>query len=331
MADETNANGTKQWMRYCRIYVSKDGSNEQFLDLSSFSVNFKISQQIIGKPSTAVVIVTNLSKSTADKINVEYNQVQSDKGLRLVIDAGYENNHAIVFDGDLWFKTTGRTSETDNYIKLIAARGDRAYQYAFCNRTLAKGAGQKQIFEALAEDMKRYGISEAEVPKYLLEGNLPRGKVLYGQTHRRMDEFCRTNNLNWGFGDNAIVTMMYQPVKYTDQEVVILNVKTGLIGRPQLTQTGVECRCLLNPRIGLNTIFQIDNASLQRGDLDTSYQRDFGNELILSDYATAPDGLYKVFSCEIVADTRGQNWYCDLKATALNGGQVFSTTPQNSI
>lgn len=328
MSEESNP---RQWMRYCRIYVSKNGENQEFLDLSSFSVNFKISQQIIGKPSTAIVLITNLSKSTADKIDIPYNQIQSDKGLRLIIDAGYESNHGIIFDGDLWFKTTGRTSETENYIRLIAARGDRAYQYAFSNRTLNRGATQAQIFEALAAEMKKYGISEAEVPKYLLEGNLPRGKVIYGQTHKRMDEFCKTNNLNWGFGDNAIITMMFQPVKYTDQEVVILNVNTGLIGRPQLTQTGVECRCLLNPRIGLNTIFQIDNSTIQRGDIDTSYKQDYKKNLILSDFATAPDGLYKVYSCEIVGDTRGQNWYCDLKATALNGENPLNATYARSL
>ena len=311
----------RQWIRYCRVYISRNGQDEEFLDLSGFNVSFRISQKCYGKPSTAIVLVTNLSKSTADKVEVEYNTIQKDKGLRLVIDAGYESNHAIVFDGDLWFKTTGRTSETDSYIKFIAARGDRAYQYAFTNRTIARGSSQEQLFQNLAEDMKPYGITDAPVPKYLLKQTRPRGKVICARTHRAMDDFCKTNNLNWGFGDDSIITTMYQPVQYTDEEVVVLNAATGLVGRPELTPTGIDCRCLMNPRIAFGTLFQIDNASLQRGDIDTAVMADYNKNLMVSDYAVAPDGLYRAYSVEVIGDTRGTNWYSDIKAYAVNGGK----------
>lgn len=316
----------RQWKRYCRVYVSKNGQNEEFLDLSQFNVSFKISQRCVGKPSTAVVMITNLAKSSADKIDIDYNTIAKQKGLRLIIDAGYEGNHGIIFDGDLWFKTTGRTSETDTYLKLIAARGDRAYQYSFTNVTMSRGATQAQIYQRLTEDMKPFGITDAPVPKYLLKQTLPRGKTVFMHTHKALDAFGKVNNLNWGFGDNSIITTMYQPVKYTDQEVVVLNSATGLIGRPELTQTGIECKCLLNPKIGYGTIFQIDNASLQRGEIDTSYLADYNKNQAVSDYHVAADGLYVTYSCEIVGETRGQNWYSDLKGTALNGKKPTDPT-----
>ena len=97
-----------QWLRYFRLIVATDGRNEEALDLSDFRVTFHISQAMVGKPCTADIKVYNVSQETVDKIEVPTNAVVGHKRLKVIIEAGYQEDHSMIFEGDLWWKSTGR-------------------------------------------------------------------------------------------------------------------------------------------------------------------------------------------------------------------------------
>ena len=73
------------WIRYFRLTVQKqrdriaeflNGSylgNDAALDLSSFHVQFEISQALLNRPCTATVTIFNISAQTAAQINVKDN------------------------------------------------------------------------------------------------------------------------------------------------------------------------------------------------------------------------------------------------------------------
>ena len=101
-----------QWLRYCRLTVSTEsveGTNEQMIqaiDLSEFRIRFLVDQACVGKPTTAEITVYNIANSTIDLIPGATNQDIRSRNILVTLEGGYQSNHAIIFQGELWWKTT---------------------------------------------------------------------------------------------------------------------------------------------------------------------------------------------------------------------------------
>ncbi len=309
-----------QWLRYFRLIVATDGSNTDALDLSDFRVTFHISQAMVGKPCTAEIKVYNVSQATIDRIEVPTNAVVGHKRLKVIIEAGYQEDHSMIFQGDLWWKSTGRETTTDTYMMLVAATGDRAHQYAVVNKSIPKGATQEQIFDAVAQSMKDKGVDVTKKPTFMA-GKLPRGKVLYSMGSNAIQQLSSTNGFEWGYGAGGIVTIRKDQTYDKNEDVIVLNARTGLIGRPTVTVDGVEATCLLQPRIDLGSLVQIDNAAIQSGVYDTSVQADIMANQAVTGAMLSADGLYRVLGREHIGDTRGNDWYTKIICAGVNASQ----------
>lgn len=321
-----------QWLRYFRLIVATDGRNDEALDLSDFRVTFHISQAMVGKPCTADIKIYNVSQETVDKIEVPTNAVVGHKRLKVIIEAGYHEDHSMIFEGDLWWKSTGRESSTETYMQLVAATGDRAHQYAVVNASIPKGATQEQIFDTVARSMKEKGVSVTKRPDFM-EGQLSRGKVLYAMGSSAMQSLASTNSFEWGYGAGGIVTVRKDQTYKKDEEVIILNALTGLIGRPTVTVDGVEATCLLQPRIDLGSLVQIDNSSIQTGgSYDTSYKADIMANSAVTGAMLSADGIYRVLGREHVGDTRRNDWYTKIICAGVHAAQQpMNTTVMSNI
>ena len=308
-----------KWLRYFRLYVATDNDNKEALDLSDFRVKFRISQQLVGKPCTAEITVYNVAKSTVDRIHIDPNATYDPKNkLQVIIEAGYENDHGVIFRGDLWWKSTGRESETDTFMRLVCATGDHAHQYAVVNASIPKGATQNEVFGIIAKSMKDKGVKEIAHPDETMEGRLPRGKVLYMLSERAMNGICDTNGFYWGYGNDGIIAVPKAPTYDKDKDVIVLNAQTGLIGRPKITANGIELTCLLDPRLDFHSLIQIDNASIQREAYKTDVNQGVETINTSTNAMESADGLYRVLSREIRGDTRGTDWYCVLICEGVN-------------
>lgn len=305
-------NNNRQWLRYFRLVVASDESNQQAIDLSEFRCKFRISQAVIGKPCTAEITVYNVSKETVDKLGVGTNQIEN-KGMRVIIEAGYQDHHGIIFQGDLWWKSTGRESETETFMRLVAATGDRARQYAVMNVSVAKGSTQEDIFKKVCSVMKAKGVDSKNVSVPFMDTRLPRGKVLFKMATDAMNGIADTNNFDWGYGVDGFVAVPKDPVFNQNETVIVLNSDTGLIGRPELDEDGLDVQALLNPKLEIGTLIQIDNASVQRNSYDTTVSEGaVKKNLAVTDDFLSADGIYRVISREHVGDTRGDDWYTNL-------------------
>ncbi len=323
-----------QWLRYFRLTVAVDETNTEALDLSDFRVKFTITQHVAGKPTTADVFVYNVAQSTVNAITAPTNEVVGSQRMQVIIEAGYEEEHAIIFQGDLWWKSTGRENETDTFMRLIAATGDRAHQYAVVNASIPAGATQEQVFSIVAKSMADKGVAAPANTPELMATKLPRGKVLYMMSERAMQGLADTNNFYWGYGTNGLVAIPKEPVYDPNEDVIVLTSETGMIGRPRLTVNGVEIQCLLNPRLDVGSLVQIDNRSIQREAYDTTVSKDaVQKNIAVTDAMIAADGIYKVLSREFVGDTRGTEWYAKLVCLGVNAEvkplnpSVYSTMP----
>lgn len=324
-----------QWLRYCRLVVSTesaDGSNEQSLqaiDLSNFRIRFLVDQALAGKPTTAEITIYNVAKSTVDQIPVPTNQNVQNSNIIVSLEAGYENNHAVIFRGELWWKTVGRENETDTFMALVCASGNRCQNYSVVNVSIPKGATQNEILGIVAQTMKQNATNMTEIGS-LMQTRLPRGKVIYKMTKDAMQGIADTNNFDWCIGTNGLIAVR-KDTSATDQEIasaIVLNARTGMIGRPKMTSVGLNVECLLNPQIDVGTVIRINNSQIQRDSYDTSYSA-YSENLPRTNIYEDIYGFYRVIARQHLGDTLGNDWYTSLICTALTGTQPINSSVYN--
>lgn len=305
---------TRQWIRQCRLLVG-DGSDA--LDLSDLRIRFRVEQAMIQSPGQADIIVTNLSKETANKIQKEYTKV--------VLDAGYPGNVATIFDGEIVQKRKGRENPTDTYLSILAKEAQKAYSYGVISKTLPAGHTFRDQVDACLEALKPFGIVAGYIAD-LGAVKMPRGRAMFGMVREQLRAIAATTNTSWRFQGNKLT--MVKNTGTLPGSAVVLNSRTGLVGMPVQTMGGIEARCLLNPQIKPGTRIQIDEASIQQQQISLNYSAGAQNEMIPGLDA---DGIYKVLKVTHSGDTRSNDWYSDLVCLAASGSIIPASLSQTLL
>ena len=154
-------------------------------------------------------------------------------------------------------KNGGEGEGLDTCLEISAGDGDRAYNYALVNTSLAAGSTPDDHVRACMKAFSAKGIEPGYIP--LLPGQkLPRGKVMYGMARAYMRDTARRTGTAWSFQKGKM--QMVPASGYLPGEAVVLSAGTGLIGTPKANDKGIEIKCLLNPRLRIGGRVRLDNA-----------------------------------------------------------------------
>lgn len=310
----------KQFIRKATLIVA---AGEDGLDLSELRIRFKVTNSDNESPNTAVFRIYNLSPDTVRKITgrtpVEF--------TRVIFQAGYENAYfGILFDGTIKQFREGKENATDTYLDILAAANDIEYNFGICGATVAAGSTSAERGSLIAKQM---GLELGQVPAFSTGGVLPRGKVLWGMGRALMRCEADSAGATWSIQDGKVQVVPL--AGYLPGEAVVLNALTGLIGIPEQTEQGVVARCLINPKLRIGGLVQINNDIINQtsqADLRASgfpernlpegqlpYDRYAGVQLFAN---IAADGFYRLYVVEFIGDTRGQDWYADIIGLAVD-------------
>lgn len=299
----------EQYLRKCTLILY--GISGEGIDLSELRIKFAVKRSIDQVPNTADILVYNVAKETALKIFAELSPLVNfgtggvvAKG-RLVLQAGYESNFGIIFQGNIKQIIIGRETATDTFINIQAGDGEMAYNYAIVNSTLKSGSTPTDQLNAAATPMGKLGTTLGHIgdmPNY----KLPRGKVLYGNAKHYLKDLSQSVGKTWSIQDEKIT--MVPTDSYLPGERVVLNSKTGLIGTPQQTNVGVNIKCLLNPLIKVGGLVDISEAEV------SDFKINIAAKGSSSDvpYPYSSDGVYFVLTIDYSGDTRGVDWYASI-------------------
>lgn len=281
------------------------------LDVSQLRCTFNVQKTILQQPNYSEVVIYNLSADTENTLIQE--------GNRIVIEAGYEGEqYGLIFDGDIVQPVRDKEDGVTYRLLLYSLDGDRAYNQGFVGFSLLKGQTARSLIGSLA--------SKASVPSEL--GNisdsfdkteLSRGKVVFGLARDYYRQLAQSQSAAFYLEDGKV-----NIIKATDLpegEILDLSPSAGLIGVPAQTEYGVSFRCLLNPRIRINTLVHIDNSLIRA----QTYQQ--GQVIRNLDN----DGIYRVISVTHKGDTRGDDWYTECETVSQAGLMpgMMSTTSSN--
>lgn len=304
------SNGSEQFGRAFNLVVF--GTDLNGLDLSNLRCKFVIKRSDTMTPNVADIRVYNLDEETAIRIRNEFK--------RVILQAGYEGNYGVIFQGNIKQVIIGRESATDTFIDIVAGDGDRAYNFAIVNATIAAGGSQEDQMQAAIGSMSQKGVTAGYLGDFSFE-KLPRGKVMYGNARNYLRDAAQTLDKTWSIQDEKVTFVSKK--SYLPGERVVLTSKTGMIGTPQQTNEGVNVKCLLNPMIKIGGRIEINNASIERLKINLTVPNSPAN---IPAPLTA-DGVYYVLVAEHQGDTRGVEWYTSLVCLNVD----VTSNPINSV
>lgn len=289
----------QQWIRKCTLIVSNNGAG---LDLSQLRITFEVTKTDNETPNHAQIKIYNLNKDTENQIINEF--------TRITLQAGYEENFGVIFDGEIVQSKRGRDNGVDSYVVVDASDGDSAYNYAIINTTLSAGSSQNDYINAVVSSM---GIDKG----YTAPSNktLPRAKVMYGSARNIIRKSAQTNGQNWNIQNGKLQLLGKADV--LPYQGIYLNSKSGLIGGAEQSTKGIKAKALLNPmlHIGAKVIINEEDVALasklpKQTDPTKNPLVDGNDPAKLA--LIAKDGAYKIIGANFIGDTRGNDWYSDI-------------------
>lgn len=293
-----------QYRRKLDVIVSKKSGDG--INLSNLRCVFKVKKADSQTPNAAEIKIYNLENETVNQIRKEFTGV--------ILQGGYESNFGVFFRGNIKQTKIGKENGTDTYLIIYAGDGDEAYNFAVVNKTLAPGATYQDQVQAAMAPMESKGVSSGYMAPLGSTG-LPRGKVMFGQSKKYLQQAAKSSNTTWSIQDQKL---QFVPMtSYLPNEVVVLNSATGLIGAPQETNEGLSVRCLLNPLIKVGGRIKLDQDDINAGKLGSSIKKP-SKKGQKNKISTDGDGVYRVLVVEYDGDTRDTAWYADLVCLNVN-------------
>jgi hypothetical protein len=296
-----------QYDRYCSITLSGAGGT---FDLAKLRCRFTIKQSTSATPGTLLLKITNQNPKIARQLasmKSEYTNV--------VVDAGYQSGHGIIFKGNIVFATYGRESPTDTLTTVLCSDGDQARNYATVSKSFAPGSTPQQHLNAAVQAMGQYGVQQGFIGSSinLSKPAYPRGVALFGMARDIIAKIAKSQGATWSIQKGEV--HIAGPNDSIPGSTVVLNSGSGLIGMPTVAIGGIYARCLINPQIKVNGLVKIDQSLIQGliPQLDVNGQVDPAYRPGAPDLPSiAADGIYKIFKIDAVGDTRGNEFYMDI-------------------
>lgn len=296
------------------ILGNRDGKG---IEYGMFRVRFTVNKADTQSPANADIYIYNLCAEDETTARKEFTHV--------FLEVGYEGNSGLIFSGQIRQARSGRENATDTYLNIIAQDGDKAYGFSVVNTTLPAGWSQTDLHGAAVKALAPYDITPGVVPTFGGPA-MPRGRVCYAMTRDILGRLADASGSTWHFEDDLL--HMLPLASAMPDEAQVVTAKTGMIGLPEQTLTGIAVRCLINPKIKFKGLIKLDNASVQGAKISVAYSA------INYFPGLDADGLYKVYSITATGDTRGGQgspWYFDLICVAKDGSAPLSGPFINAV
>lgn len=266
------------------------GSSGDALDLSGFRVVFSVEKTAAEQPNKAKIEIWNLSDTTASML-------LTGKMTRIVLQAGYVDNSAVLFDGNIIAAKRIRQG-TDVIVSIDAGDGDKSYSFAVVQQSIASGYSSADVAKASVTELQAKGARGASVDAIKAETKFPRGRVMFGAARKFAREVAKTTECQWSIQDGQVV---FCKVKSATEgaQAFLLSPSSGLVGAPTVDKDGVKAACCLNPQLHIYDPIQIHSEFV--------------------------DGTYKILTVKHSGDTHGNAWTTEISGTLLDASTSETT------
>lgn len=319
---------TTQYRRKAKLIVS---SQTRTFDLSQMHFKFEVRAADVETPNHAAIRIYNLSDKNAPGAEADTigQLINTDalEYIRVSLEAGYEDNAGVIFEGSVKQFRYGRENPTDTYFDLLCADGDDTYNFSVCKATMPPGSKPADRISKLVTALQT--IEPATKAGYIpdfsgLEPTQLRPKVMWGMTKDVLRQEVSALGMSWSIqrGDLTIVPLD----SFIPAEAVVLNSRTGMIGLPEQTDHGILIKCLINPQLEIGKLVKVNNTDVNQliNSAKNSVRPTQYSSRTAQQFAARVnlDGFYRIFALDHFGDTRGQEWYSELTCLAIKQAAV---------
>ena len=258
--------------------------------VTDLRMTFQIERTLEKFPNNAQIEIYNLGRENRSRIE--------EKRTAILINAGYGDTLKNLFAGDIAQIVTKR-SGPDIVTSIEAGDGEVSYNNTKLDISFKPGTTMGQVFDAIRSS---FGLSEGTVKGLNESDQFQQGLTLSGSVRDHMNYIARRQNLEWSIQNNQLQILPVDTA--TDEEVVLLNASTGLVGTP--FKTKVVNQSILKKKDGQITDSGIACVSLLNAEIKPGRRIKIESEFIT--------GVFRVHKVKHNGDTHGQQWYSEIEA-----------------
>ena len=274
-----------------------DTSTGEGLEINNLQITFDITKSSSNKDKTnsAAIEIYNLSDDSLKLIDVDYPVARFSVGYR---DIGLKE----VFAGQVTNVTT-RKSGTDRITQITMGSAYTEINHELMNKLVSPGRTVRDV----AEDIRKAipSVSRGVYNGTNLSNPIIYGYPLMGTPKEMLNELSEKYQLDWQIdGDVLYIHNSDRASSEKFEEAYVVSKYTGLIEnayrssgdvrrskKDQVKKQVVQWKMLLNPDIVAGSIVKLEDTLIQ--------------------------GWYKVDDLRHTGDWRGQAWYTEVRATAI--------------
>lgn len=195
--------------------------------VTGLRMSFKIEKKLQKNPNKAAVVIYNLAPQTRALVEK--------KPLHVRLDAGYGNNIHRLWVGDMTFSSS-RFNNVDWITEIEIANGERAFNYARCNRSYKSAQGGSgtttlDLINEVAHSMEMSVVVRDDVKAALRGAELSQAMSIRGPAYKTLDRVLSANGLEWSIQDSQI--QILRPEQLRNDQAHVINQSTGMIGTPE--------------------------------------------------------------------------------------------------
>jgi hypothetical protein len=227
-------------------------------------------------------------------------------GYRMTFEAGYaEGAYGKAFSGSIIQAIRGKEDSVSYYLKLVVVDGDSALNLGLANLTVASETTVREMVRQVARSSS---VSfDVQVDESIGTQKIGKGASFFGKPSKTLRSIAIQHNAAFFFdNDVAYLSALNQS---PNGNIPDFNYKSGLIGFPIQTDSGIQAKILINSNLKLGGWFRLNNKDIIVNQLE------FGVPQTPLD----ADGLYRVIRYHASGDTRGNPWYYDITAVSQVG------------
>jgi hypothetical protein len=204
------------------------------ISMKDLRIKFNIEKTNESNPNTSKIEVYNLSETSRSAFE--------DKKTRVVLEAGYLNTKAVIFQGNVT-KAVHKYQRVNIITTVELGDGDNRYRNARLDKGYPPGISTQQVINDLAAELQLPVSNIKGIPVF----KYANGLTLSGVARDHLDIICEKDDLEWSIQDETLQIIPKR--ESTDDSIILLDSSSGLIGSPEKTDKGVQFETLLMPRL----------------------------------------------------------------------------------
>ena len=278
----------------------------------TFNVDWKITFDIT-KNASSDYMSFNTAEISIYNMRSDIRELISTDGIKVRLDAGYEELHGVIFEGVVNNITVEK--EKNEIITTLFCASDLTALSNDVSDTLNNVNVSDYLTNLCAKNNININIKRIDksITEYTVDGSVS----------NTISRICSLFGLSYSI-DNGIIRVVDKNINSDDvreDEIITVTPTTGLIGNPNITEEGCNIKTLLDCRYHVNGYYRLEApfAAYNLKDLALRPEAVMGGELNALAFIDEHtyNGTYMILSMQFNGDTRGNSWYSSIRGSKL--------------